>query len=162
MKVNSTKVMKKTAGTERPAGFALRHPPHARPPGRQRGFALVAAIFLIVVLSSLGVYMVRISGIQHQTVNVALLGARAFHAARTGVEWGVYQALDGNCTTQTLNLTEGGLDGFDVDVTCSSTSHTETGDTYNIFVIDVEARAGTYGTPDYVSRRSHATLTDAP
>ena len=162
MKVNTAKAMKKTAGTERPAGSALRHPPHARPPGRQRGFALVAAIFLIVVLSSLGVYMVRISGIQHQTVNVALLGARAFHAARTGIEWGVYQALDGNCTTETLNLTEGGLNGFVVDVTCGSTSHTETGDTYNIFVIDVEARAGVYGTPDYVSRRIQATLTDAP
>ena len=162
MKVNTANGMKKAAGTKWPAGFALRHPPHARPPGRQRGFALVAAIFLIVVLSSLGAYMVRISGMQHQTVNVALLGARAFHAARTGIEWGVYQALDGNCTTQTLNLTEGGLNGFVVDVTCGSSSHTETGDTYNIFVIDVEARAGVYGTPDYVSRRIQATLTDAP
>jgi MSHA biogenesis protein MshP len=162
MKINTAKAMKTAVGTKRPAGFALRHPLQARPPGRQRGFALVAAIFLIVVLSSLGAYMVRISGMQHQTVNVALLGARAFHAARTGIEWGVYQALDGNCTTQTLNLTEGGLDGFVVDVTCGSTSHTETGDTYNIFVIDVEARAGTYGTPDYVSRRIQATLTDAP
>lgn len=162
MKINTAKAMKTAAGIKRPAGIALRHPLQARPPGRQRGFALVTAIFLIVVLSSLGLYMVRISGIQHQTVNVALLGARAFHAARTGIEWGVYQALNGNCTTQTLNLTEGGLDGFDVDVTCSSTSHTETGDTYNIFVIDVEARAGTYGSPDYVSRRIQATLTDAP
>ncbi len=143
MKVNTAKAMK-------------------TPPGRQRGFALVAAIFLIVVLSSLGLYMVRISGIQHQTVNVALLGARAFHAARTGIEWGVYQALDKNCINQTLNLTEGGLNGFVVDVTCGSTSYTETGDTYNIFVIDVEARAGTYGSPDYVSRRIQATLTDAP
>jgi MSHA biogenesis protein MshP len=162
MKINTAKAMKKTVGTRRPAESALRHLPHARPPGRQRGFALVAAIFLIVVLSSLGLYMVRISGIQHQTVNVALLGARAFHAARTGIEWGVYQALVGNCTTETLNLTEGGLNGFVVDVTCGSTSHTETGDTYNIFVIDVEARAGTYGSPDYVSRRIQATLTDAP
>ncbi len=162
MKINTAKAMKKAADTKRPAGIALRHPLQARPPGRQRGFALVAAIFLIVVLSSLGLYMVRISAIQHQTVNVALLGARAFHAARTGIEWGVYQALDGNCTTQTLNLSEGGLDGFDVDVTCTSSAHTETGDTYNIFVIDVEARAGAYGNPDYVSRRIQATLTDAP
>ncbi len=42
------------------------------------------------------------------------------------------------------------------------TAHTETGDTYNIFVIDVEARAGAYGNPDYVSRRMQASLTDAP
>jgi MSHA biogenesis protein MshP len=118
------------------------------PPKRQRGFALVAAIFLLVVLASLGVYIVRINSVQQQTVNIALLGARAFEAAVAGIEWGAFQALDsGACTTSTLNLTEGGLDGFDVD--------------YNLYVIDVEARAGTYGTPDYVSRRMQATVTDA-
>ncbi len=163
MKVNPANGIKKAAGTQWPAGFALLHPPHALPPGEQRGFALVAAIFLMVVLSSLGLYIVRISAMEHQTVNVALLGARAFQAARAGIEWGVFQALDsGSCTTTTLNLTEGGLNGFDVDVTCSSSSHTETGNTYNIFVLDVEARAGAYGMPDYVSRRIQATLTDAP
>jgi len=46
-------------------------------------------------------------------------------------------------------------------VTCTSSSHTESGNTYNIFSIDVEARAGVYGNPDYVSRRMQATLTDA-
>jgi len=132
-------------------------------PGRQRGFALVVAIFLIVVLASLGLYIVRISGMQHQTVNVALLGARAMQAAQTGVEWAAFQALDSAaCTTTTLNLTEGGLNGFDVEVTCASSSHTETSNTYNVFVIDVEARAGVYGNPDYVSRRMQASLTDAP
>ncbi len=137
--------------------------PHAFPPRRQRGFALVVAIFLLVVLASLGVYIVKISGVQHATVNMALLGSRAFEAARTGIEWGAFQALDsGACTTTTLNLTEGGLAGFDVDVTCTTTAHTETGTTFNLYVIDVEARAGTYGTPDYVSRRMQASVTDAP
>ncbi len=133
------------------------------PPGRERGFALVAAIFLIVVLALLGTFIVRISGVQHHTVNIALLGARAFEAARTGIEWGAFQALDSaSCGTNTLNLTEGGLDGFGVDVTCTSSTHTETGNTYNVYLIDVEATAGTYGTPDYVSRRMQATITDAP
>jgi MSHA biogenesis protein MshP len=133
------------------------------PPGRERGFALVAAIFLIVVLALLGVFIVRVSGVQHQTVNIALLGSRAFEAARTGIEWGAFQALDSaSCDTNTLNLTEGGLDGFDVEVTCTSSTHTETGNTYDVYVIDVEATAGTYGTPDYVSRRMQATVTDAP
>lgn len=132
-------------------------------PARQRGFALVAAIFLLVVLALLGIYIVKISGVQHQTVNVALLGARAFEAARTGIEWGAFQALDAaSCTTTTLNLTEDGLDGFDVDVTCTASTYSETGNTYNMYVIDVEARAGNYGTPDYVSRRMQAIVTDAP
>jgi len=136
--------------------------PQASPPGGQRGFALVVAIFLIVVLASLGVFIVRVSGVQHQTVNVALLGARAFEAAVAGMEWGAFQALDSaSCTTTTLNLTEGGLDGFDVDVTCSSSVHTEAGNAYNLYLIDVEARNGVYGTPDYVSRRMQARVTDA-
>jgi MSHA biogenesis protein MshP len=130
---------------------------------RQGGFALVAAIFLLVVLALLGIFIVRVSGVQHQTVNIALLGSRAFEAARTGIEWGAFQALDSaSCTTTTLNLTEGGLNGFDVDVTCSSSTHTETGDTYNVYLLDVTASAGTYGTPDFVSRRMQATVTDAP
>lgn len=133
------------------------------PEMRQRGFALVAAIFLIVVLALLGIVIVRVSGVQHQTVNVALLGARAYEAARSGIEWAAFQALNAaSCTTTTLNMTEGGLDGFDVDVICSSTTHTETGNTYNIYRIDVVAMQGTYGTPDYVSRRMQATVTDAP
>ena len=132
-------------------------------PKRQRGFALVVAIFLMVVLALLGIFIVKIGGVQHQTVNVALLGARAFEAARTGIEWGAYQALDAaSCTTTTLNLTEDGLAGFDVDVTCTASTFTETGVTYNMYVIDAEARAGSYGTPDYVSRRMQATVTDAP
>ena len=136
--------------------------PQALPPRGQRGFALVAAIFLIVVLASLGVFIVRISAVQHQTVNIALLGARAFEAAVAGMEWGAFQALDSaSCTSTTLNLTEGGLAGFDVDVTCSSSAHTESGNVYNLYLIDVEARNGVYGTPDYVSRRVQARVTDA-
>ncbi len=134
-----------------------------QPTSRQRGFALVAAIFLVVVLALLGIFMVRVGGIQHQTVNIALLGARAFEAARTGIEWGAFQALNAaSCTTTTLNLTEGGLNGFDVDVTCTSSTHSETGDTYNVYVIDAVANDGTYGQPDFVSRRMQATVTDAP
>ncbi len=132
-------------------------------PNRERGFALVAAIFLIVVLALLGMFIVRISGVQNQTVNIALLGSRAFEAARTGIEWGAFQALDSaSCTTTTLNLTEGGLNGFDVDVTCTSSTHTEPGNTNNVYLLDVTASDGTYGTPDYVSRRMQATVTDAP
>ncbi len=133
------------------------------PVRRQRGFALVAAIFLVVVLALLGIFLVRISGVQNQTVNIALLGARGFEAARAGIEWGAFQALNAaSCTTTTLNLTEGGLNGFDVDVTCTSSTHSETGNTYNLYVIDAESRSGAYGQPDYVSRRMQASVTDAP
>ncbi len=135
---------------------------NAFPPRRQRGFALVVAIFLLVVLASLGVYIVKISGVQHATVNIALMGARAFEAARTGIDWGAFQALDsGACTTTTLNLAEGGLAGFDVDVTCTTTAHTEEGNAYDLYMIDVEERSVNFGSNYYVSRRLRAAVNNA-
>ncbi|RZV36079.1 MAG: pilus assembly protein MshP [Chromatiales bacterium] len=129
---------------------------------RQLGFSLVPALFLLVVLAILGSVAVRLTGVQQQTTVLSMQSARAYAAAKTGVEWSAYQALNiGNCGNSTLSLTEGGLVGFTVDVSCSSTSHTEGASTTNVFVLDAFAYSGSYGSPDYVSRRIRATVTDA-
>jgi MSHA biogenesis protein MshP len=128
----------------------------------QQGFSLVSAIFLLVVLAGLGVYAVRINTLQQQTVTAGLRAAQAFHAARTGVAWGAYRALNaGACAAATLNLTEGATAGFRVSVQCSLSTHTEGTATVRVFVFDVRAEAGTYGGPDYVSRRVQTKITDA-
>jgi MSHA biogenesis protein MshP len=124
-----------------------------------RGFALVAALFLIVVVAALGAFAVRISAGQQQTVNLALLTARALAAADSGIEFGAYQALYGTgCASATLNLTEAGLNGFTVSVTCAATAHTESGGPINVYRVDATASLGTYGMPDYVSRHVYATF----
>lgn len=129
---------------------------------QQRGFSLVPALFLLVVLAVLGSVAVRLTGVQQQTVVLSMQSARAYAAAQAGVEWSAYQALNiGNCGSSTLALTEGGLAGFSVDVSCASTSHTEGASTTNVFVLDAFAYSGSYGSPDYVSRRIRATVTDA-
>ena len=128
----------------------------------QIGFSLVPALFLLVVLAALGLVAVRLAGVQHQTVVLAMQSGRAYAAARSGIDWSAYQALvNGSCTAATLNLTEGGLDGFSVDTTCSSSTHSEGPNTVNVYVIDAFAWSGTYGNPDYVSRRVRSTVTDA-
>lgn len=135
-----------------------------RPAGRrrQRGVTLVAAIFLLVVLAALGTFAVRVGTLQQQTVSSELRAAQAFHAARSGVAWAAYRALTaGWCGSQTLNLTEAGTNGFDVEVTCTQTAHPEGSTTTNVYVIDVLAEGGSYGGPDYVSRRLQAKITDA-
>ena len=130
---------------------------------RQRGFSLVAAIFLLVVLAGLGAFVVRVSAAQGQTVTLALQGANAFHAARSGIDWGIYQAVNNaTCGAATLTLTEGGLAGFVVDVGCTSTTHTEGAGTFQVYVIDAFAQSGSFGMPDYVSRRIRATVATAP
>ena len=128
----------------------------------QRGFSLVPAIFLIVVLAGLAVFAVRVSTLQGQGVTEALRAAQALAAARSGVEWAAYRALHGGlCAPSTLNLTEGGTAGFTVTVACSVSTHTEGTTTVNVWVFDVRAEAGAFGGPDYVSRRLQSKLTDA-
>lgn len=128
----------------------------------QSGFSLVPALFLLVVLAALGIVAVRLAGVQQQTVVLAMQSGRAYAAARSGVEWSAYQALsNASCTAATINLIEGGLAGFTVETNCSSTSHTEGPNTVNVFVIDAFAWSGSYGSPDYVSRRMRSTVTDA-
>jgi MSHA biogenesis protein MshP len=128
----------------------------------QRGFSLVPALFLLIVLAGLGIIAVRMSAVQQQTVVLAMQGARAFAAARAGIDWSAYQALvNGSCTAATVTLAEAGLTGFTVDTRCTVSSHAEGPNTTRVYVIDAFAWAGQYGTPDYVSRRIRSTVTDA-
>lgn len=128
---------------------------------RQRGAALIVAVFLLVVLGALGAFAVRLTLMQQQTVNSELLAAQAFQAARSGVAWAAHRAVnDGWCASATLALTEGGAAGFSVDVSCTQTVHVEGGATIGVYVIDALAEYGSYGKPDYVSRRVEAKVTD--
>ena len=60
---------------------------------RSAGIGLVTAIFLLVVLAGLAVAMVGISGAQHSASALDVQGARAYQAARAGIEWGLFQSL---------------------------------------------------------------------
>ena len=134
----------------------------ARGPGGQRGMALVAALFLMVVLAVLGVVAVRLSSVQHHTVSLTLQAARAFHAAQSGIDYGAHRALAGACAPASFTFAEGGLDGFRIDVDCTASSHGEGAGTTTVFALRAFASFGSYGSPDYVSRRIQATITDAP
>lgn len=128
----------------------------------QRGISLVPALFLLIVLAALGVVAVRLTAVQQQTVVLAMQSARAYAAARAGVDWAAYQALtSGSCASATLTLSEAGLSGFNVQTSCASTTHGEGPNTVTVYTIVGFAFAGAYGTPDYVSRRIRSTITDA-
>src|SRR4030065_2779656 len=59
----------------------------------QRGFSLVSAIFLLVVIAALGTFAVTLSTTQQQSAALDVLGARAYQAARAGIEGGADQGL---------------------------------------------------------------------
>jgi len=57
----------------------------------QRGFSLVSAIFLLVVLAGLGAAMVSFSTTQNQGLAMDVMGSRAYQAASAGIEWAAYR-----------------------------------------------------------------------
>jgi MSHA biogenesis protein MshP len=60
---------------------------------RQRGFGAIAAIVVIVILAGLSAAVVMVGTTQQSTFTQDLLAARAWQAARTGTDWGLFQAL---------------------------------------------------------------------
>lgn len=58
---------------------------------RQRGFTLVTAIFVLVVLAALGAAIAVVSPGQQLGSALDVQGARAYQAARAGLEWGLFQ-----------------------------------------------------------------------
>lgn len=122
-----------------------------------RGFTLVSAIFLMVVLAILGVSLVTLASVQHTTSAQALQSARAQHAVRAGIEWAVARAMvvPAGCPIGTTELAPGGaLSEFKVAVTCARTEHTLADGNQTYYVVDVVATSGRYGGPDYVLRRA--------
>lgn len=140
---------------------------------RQSGFSLVAAIFILVILALLGAFMVTIGQVQRATVTGALQGARTYYAAQAGVELGIYRALNtplgtacalAPATVQTgpFALSVPGLDGFQVTVVCSYTTHQERSSTFQVFDISSTATFGTFGSDQYASRTLFVSATNAP
>ena len=62
---------------------------------RAKGFALILALFLIVSLAVIGGYLLTVSNVQVESGVMDEQGARAYQAARAGVEWGVFRILEG-------------------------------------------------------------------
>ncbi|MFC0253519.1 MSHA biogenesis protein MshP [Massilia consociata] len=145
---------------------------------RQHGFAAIAAIVLLVVVAGISAAMLRLTSVQQDTVNQAVLGARASQAARAGVEWMIYRiANDGGATAcpagQTLSdfLAD---TGFRVTVTCTARTPFNEGEAApgvpvvkHIYQVDAVACNGAASScpdngsvqaPDYAERRRTATV----
>lgn len=123
---------------------------------RERGFVLMAAVFLIVVFAAIGAYLVTVASGQVEAASQDEQGTRAYLAARAGVDWAAYQLLRrddvlpppapgdfgptcaGGAATVTLTL--GALggpagDSFRVTVNCTRTPENEGGVAVQVFLI---------------------------
>ena len=95
------------------------------------GVALVTAIFLLVVLAGLAVAVVSLTTSQQATATQDEQGARAYQAARAGLEWALYIQLErgrqanipnalGCVSTRSFRMPSGTLSAFTVTVYCTA------------------------------------------
>lgn len=148
----------------------------------QLGFSLVTAIFLLVVLASLGALMMTFFTAQQQSSALDALGSRAYQAARAGVEWSAFQITQSQVVNPSgvfATACQGGtssvpvtpstqptlagtpLSSFSLVVSCGAVSSVE--GTSNIWVYDIAATASgvngaTPGSADYVERKIQAAI----
>src|SRR4051812_39971682 len=153
-------------------------------PETQRGFSLIAAIFLLVVLALMGALIASVTGMQQASGQLDVSGVRAYESARAGLEWGTYKVVDpGNainiaagscaaagptvCPTSPTNIASlaGSLSGFTVTVTCTlSADTTESNRTVRVFQIEATACNQGGSCPNanpatgYVERRLESTV----
>ena len=127
-----------------------------------RGFALIPALFLIVVVGLLAAVAVRVTTAQQETVLLGLQQARALSAARAGIDWAAYNALHGSCAGGSLNLSAASLAGYTVVVTCAATAYTDGNGSFQAYSIVATATFGSYGTHDFARRVVSATFTNEP
>ena len=90
-----------------------------------QGFAIITAIFILVVLAVLGAFMVNVSTNQHIGSALDVQGVRAYQTARAGIEWGLYQQLiNSSCVaSSSFTPTATTLTSFKVTVTCTATTN---------------------------------------
>lgn len=141
-------------------------PPFSTPRG-QSGVSIISAIFLLLLFAGLAAFMASMMSTANITSAQDVQGARAYQAARAGVEWGLYQVLDplngtvqptmpscpagaactlcpgcaGTCTTLPL------IDGFTVEVACNrlpgaATSYQEADQLVTLYELVATARSG--------------------
>lgn len=129
-------------------------------PGQQRGFSLVTTLFLLVVVSALGAYMVGLATVQHLSSAMAGQTSRAFYMAVSGLEWVADEILanPGACPPVPSSFP---AEGFTITLqACTRDPVVEAGISYAMYDVLVEASQGSYGESGYVSRSLRATLVE--
>ena len=82
----------------------------------QRGFVLVAAVFLLVVLAALGAFMVTFTNTQQLASAQDVQGSRAYWAARAGLEWAAASIDPSDINRSACHSTTIVMNGFTVNV----------------------------------------------
>lgn len=106
---------------------------------RQRGVSLATAILVLLMLAGAAAYVASMSGTQHAQSGMDAAGQQAYQAARSGTEFGVWDAIRNNLCPATQTLAAGAMSGtlavYTVSVACTVTNHTEAGVTIQSYTL---------------------------
>lgn len=136
----------------------------------ERGFALVAALFLMVIVALVVATMSRLAVNQNADGDLALQQARAYQAAQAALEWGISKARNGSCMSSGIDLSASNLAEFSAGVDCrpvlssSPYSYTdENGESLTLFTVTAWAENGSPDQrADYAYRKLTATVQKKP
>jgi MSHA biogenesis protein MshP len=127
--------------------------PHL-PQRPQSGFAIVSAIFLLVVLAALGAFMLTMSNTQQLTSTQDLQGSRTYWAAKAGIQWAADRIKVTSACPAPTTFT---LDGLPVTVTCQPNSYFEGSIGKTIYWVQSTATGGgAVGSMAYTERMLNA------
>lgn len=144
---------------------------------RARGVSMLTAVFLLVVMAGLSAAIVGVFTTQQSSAVLDVMGVRADQAARSGLEWGLFQQLRVQpavpsvaCFASPVTFAlpgDSALANFSVTVSCSEGNVANVaGNSTNRWTITAVAcnKPGASGCPnaspdpDYVQRRVEAQL----
>lgn len=150
-----------------------------RSPRADSGFAFVAAVFLLVIVSAMAAFVLRLAASTSAAAALSVQGVRAYEAARAGLEWSSHRLRDPNGTFSpgptalpdcfaspyTLAL-PGDLASFALQLTCERhpaagnvPGFHEEGDKRSVyFVVTATASSGSAGDAEYIERRLEARI----
>lgn len=131
---------------------------------KQHGMLLPVAVFLLVVLSAMGAFALRMSVLTNATISQDILSVQAFMAGKAANDWVSYQVYQPDAVgapvmqacpaTTSLNI-----NGFNVQINCSAqTFQDEVIEEVRVYRVVSTASKGTVGTANYIERQVTATL----
>lgn len=127
---------------------------------RRNAFALLSAIAMLLLLSGAAMFLARILSASHQSSQNGYLLAQVYQYANSGLEWGIYQAMQPTpiCAYADEELTF--EDNFVAHVSCTLENYADEG--IDIMRIQSVASFGELGDQNYIIRRMEVAVTQPP
>lgn len=127
----------------------------ARASCEQRGFALIGALFVLVVLAALGAFAVRINMMQQHDAGLELAEVRAQAALNAGVEYAATRLLAPGANCGALANLNNLVGGFAVTFNaCARVQYQVNTVTVDVYTVTLMSTHGAYGTPEFVARNT--------